>query len=123
MMDMKQFVKILVIGLVAVVLAAGIVAGWLLFPRAPMPMDELVPPDADFEPAQYETSMAPDAGHPDILILGTTHLTQRDELFPADALEQVAEAMTEYRPDLVAVEYLGPDSGVYFSSRVWRACR
>lgn len=111
---MKRVIKWLGLSLVVVALLAGGIAAWLYWPQSLMPLDEMVPADAGFDPMAYGASMPSDAGDPAILVLGTTHLSGSDRNFRAADLDQVAEALADFRPDLVVVEYLGPDYPVGF---------
>lgn len=46
---------------------------------------------------------------PEILILGTPHLSQGGRDYPPAATDSVVEALERYRPDMVVVEYLPPE--------------
>lgn len=61
-------------------------------------------------PGPSEGPVSPDSlpgqEAPEILILGTPHLSQAERSFPPAATDSVVEALERYRPDMVAVEYL-----------------
>lgn len=87
-------------------LAFGALALWFLVPWPVTPAHERI--DEQFDYQVYDQSMPAKAGSPAVMILGTTHLTQADSPYDEAALERIAEGMADYAPDLVAVEYLGP---------------
>lgn len=49
---------------------------------------------------------ASEAAAPEILIVGTEHLAQREEPRPAVEVAAVVDSLRPYRPDMVVVEYL-----------------
>ena len=76
--------------------------------EGPTPVKELVPSDTAVNLQAYQQSMPPPAGSTSVLILGTPHLAQGDGHTPAET-DRVAEALSDYNPDLLVVEYLPPD--------------
>lgn len=92
----------------AIALAVLGVVIWL-WQDDPTPVSELLSDDPDISLSAYDGSMDPDAGEPEILILGVPHFAQEDHDYTEEDFDRVNEALAEFNPDLVAVEHLPPD--------------
>ena len=99
--------KLFIAGLVVFALVAVMVV-WLFAPWPPKPVAERISPDAPFDPQRYDGSMPPQPGAPEVLILGSMHFAQRDHAYTDAEFAAVVDALAEFAPDLVAVEYLPP---------------
>ncbi|WP_445666269.1 DUF5694 domain-containing protein [Fodinibius sp. AD559] len=76
---------------------------------APTPVEELLPKKADINLEYYADSAPPDSGSTSVLILGTSHLAQKEQKVDSPRIERVTSSLATYDPDLVAVEYLPAD--------------
>lgn len=98
---------LLVLG--TLVLLSGLSLAWWLRTHEPTPIEELLPSDADIDLAAYDGSMSPEAGSPDVMILGSPHLAQTDYGYRPEDFDRLTAALSRYEPDLVVVEYLPPE--------------
>ncbi len=85
--------------------ALGLAAFWIAYPTA-TPIKELLPEHASIDLEAYEGSMPSGSGSPEILILGSSHLAQMDHDFQQGEFDRVINALSEFDPDLMAIEYL-----------------
>lgn len=95
-----------VVSLIGLVILSIIVWLWQYEPTT---VDELLPDDPDISLDAYDGSMAPEAGAPEILILGTPHFAHEDHDYTQSEFDEINQALAEFDPDLVAVEHLPPD--------------
>ena len=106
---MKRIVLTIIVALVAVPLAAvGGIWIWLQFDD-PTPVEQLLAGEPSIDLADYDGSDPTRDGANSVLILGVPHFAQMDHDYPADAFNEVVDALAGFDPDLVAVEYLPPD--------------
>lgn len=75
----------------------------------PTPVEELLPKDADINLEYYKSSAPQSSDSASVLILGTSHLSQKEQKVDSAQIERVVSALSEYNPDVVAVEYLPAD--------------
>ncbi|MEX2502585.1 MAG: hypothetical protein WD336_09430 [Trueperaceae bacterium] len=87
---------------------AAAAALFLAFDR-PTPIHELLSDRAEPVLSAWDGSDPPEAGATSVLVLGTPHLAQRDDVPDPTALRRIVNALAAFDPDLVAVEYLPPD--------------
>jgi len=76
---------------------------------APTPVEQLLPKNADINLEYYADSAPPDSGSTSVLVLGTSHLTQKEQKVDSSQVKRVVSSVAEYNPDVVAVEYLPAD--------------
>lgn len=72
----------------------------------PTPVEQLLPNNADINLEYYAHSAPADSGSTSVLILGTSHLAQKEKEVDSARIERVTSALATYDPDVVAVEYL-----------------
>lgn len=76
---------------------------------APTPVAELLSEEADINLEYYENSAPSDSGSTSVLVLGTSHLVQKENKVDSARMRRITESLAEYNPDVVAVEYLPAD--------------
>ncbi|MDZ7681038.1 MAG: hypothetical protein U5J63_04815 [Fodinibius sp.] len=75
----------------------------------PTPVDKLLSTDADINLEYYEESAPSDSGSTSVLVLGTSHLSRKDQEVDSSEVNRVTSAIAKYNPDVVAVEHLPSD--------------
>lgn len=95
-----------VFGVLAVISVAG-VSWWYL--ARPETGTHMLPETASVDLSAYDGSAPADAGSPSVLTLGSSHFAQEDYGFAQQEFDEVVEALAQFDPDMVMVEYPPPD--------------